>query len=150
MQKITPFLWFNDDAEEAMEFYLSVFKNSKKLSVMPGPGGKAMGVSFELEGQEFKGLNGGPMFTFNEAVSFFVTCKDQEEVDYYWEKLSAGGSESRCGWLKDKYRMSWQIVPQRMSELFSSPDREKANRAVQAMMGMSKIVIADLEKAFNG
>jgi predicted 3-demethylubiquinone-9 3-methyltransferase (glyoxalase superfamily) len=148
MQKITPFLWFDGNAEEAMNFYLAVFKNSKKISTMPGPGGTVMGVSFELEGLEFKGLNAGPMFKFNEAISFFVNSNTQEEIDYYWERLTAdGGKESMCGWLKDKFGVSWQIVPPVLGELLSNPNREKAGRAMQAMMQMKKIIIADLQNA---
>lgn len=148
MQKITPFLWFDGNAEEAMNFYLSVFKNSKQIATMPGPGGSVMGVTFELEGLEFQGLNAGPMFKFNEAVSFFVKSDTQEEIDYYWEKLTAdGGEESMCGWLKDKFGLSWQIVPPILGKLLSDPDREKAGRAMQAMMKMKKIIIADLKNA---
>jgi predicted 3-demethylubiquinone-9 3-methyltransferase (glyoxalase superfamily) len=148
MQKITPFLWFDGNAEEAMNFYLSVFKNSKQIATMPGPGGSVMGVTFELEGLEFQGLNAGPMFRFNEAVSFFVKSDTQEEIDYYWEKLTAdGGEESMCGWLKDKFGLSWQIVPPILGKLLSDPDREKAGRAMQAMMKMKKIIIADLQNA---
>lgn len=148
MQKITPFLWFDNNAEEAMNFYLSVFKNSKKISVMPGPGGTLMGVAFEIEGTEFKGLNGGPMFKFNESVSFFVNAETQEEIDYYWNSLTAnGGKESMCGWLKDQFGLSWQIVPSVLGKLLSHPDREKAGRTMQAMMQMKKIIIADLENA---
>ena len=142
MSKITPFLWFNNNAEEAMNFYCSVFKNAKKGKVTP------MSVTFELEGQEFFGLNGGPNFQFNEAVSFFVKCDTQAEVDYYWEKLLAsGGKESRCGWLKDRFGLSWQIIPGRLTELLGDKDPKRANAALQAMLKMSKIVIADLEKA---
>ncbi len=148
MQKITPFLWFDGNAVEAMDFYLSVFKNSKKTAIMPGPDGAVMGVTFELEGLEFQGLNAGPMFRFNEAVSFFVKSDTQEEIDYYWEKLTAdGGEESMCGWLKDKFGLSWQIVPPILGKLLGNPDREKASRVMQAMMQMKKIIIADLEKA---
>ena len=148
MQKITPFLWFDGNAEEAMNFYLSVFKNSKKISTMPGPGGSVMGVTFELEGLEFQGLNAGPMFKFNEAVSFFVKSDTQEEIDYYWENLTAdGGEESMCGWLKDKFGLSWQIIPPILGRLLGDPDREKAGRAMQAMMKMKKIIIADLQNA---
>lgn len=148
MQKITPFLWFDGNAEEAMNFYLSVFKNSKKISTMPGPGDSVMGVTFELEGLEFQGLNAGPMFKFNEAVSFFVKSDTQEEIDYYWEKLTAdGGEESMCGWLKDKFGLSWQIVPPILGKLLGDPDREKAGRVMQAMMKMKKIIIADLQNA---
>jgi len=142
MSKITPFLWFDNNAAEAMNFYCSVFKNSKVGKVNP------MMVTFELEGQEFFGLNGGPNFHFNESVSFFVKCETQAEVDYYWEKLIAsGGRESRCGWLKDRFGLSWQVVPNRLGELLGDQDPKRANAARQAMMKMSKIVIADLEKA---
>lgn len=148
MQKITPFLWFDGKAEEAMNFYLSVFKDSKQISTMPGPGGTVMGVTFELNGLEFIGLNAGPMFKFNEAVSFFVKADTQEEIDYYWKHLTAdGGEESMCGWLKDKFGLSWQIVPSVLGQLLSDADRDKANRAMQAMLKMKKIVIADLQNA---
>ena len=148
MQKITPFLWFDGNAEEAMNFYLSVFKNSKKISTTPGPDGSVMSVTFELEGLEFQGLNAGAMFKFNEAVSFFVKSGTQEEIDYYWEKLTAdGGEESMCGWLKDKFGLSWQIVPPILGKLLGDPDHEKANRVMQAMMLMKKIIIADLQNA---
>lgn len=148
MQKITPFLWFDGNAEEAMNFYLSVFKNSKQVSAMPGPGGTVMGVTFELDGLEFIGLNAGPMFKFNEAVSFFIKADTQEEIDYYWQRLTAdGGEESMCGWLKDKFGLSWQVVPSVLGELLGHPDRERAGRAMQAMLKMKKIIIADLEKA---
>ena len=148
MQKITPFLWFDGSAEEAMNFYLSVFKNSKQVSAMPGPGGTVMGVTFELDGLEFIGLNAGPMFKFNEAVSFFIKADTQEEIDYYWQRLTAdGGEESMCGWLKDKFGLSWQVVPSVLGELLGHPDRERAGRAMQAMLKMKKIIIADLENA---
>jgi predicted 3-demethylubiquinone-9 3-methyltransferase (glyoxalase superfamily) len=148
MQKITPFLWFDGNAEEAMNFYLSVFKNSKKISTMPGPDGTVMGVEFELNGLAFKGLNAGPMFKFNEAVSFFVNADTQEEIDYYWEQLTVdGGEESMCGWLKDKFGLSWQIIPSILGELLADPDRYKANRAMQVMLKMKKIIIADLQNA---
>lgn len=148
MQKITPFLWFDGNAEEAMNFYLSVFKNSKQVSAMPGPGGTVMGVTFELDGLEFIGLNAGPMFKFNEAVSFFIKADTQEEIDYYWQRLTAdGGEESMCGWLKDKFGLSWQVVPSVLGELLGHPDRERAGRAMQAMLKMKKIIIADLENA---
>ena len=148
MQKITPFLWFDGNAEEAMNFYLSVFKNSKQVSAMPGPGGTVMGVTFELDGLEFIGLNAGPMFKFNEAVSFFIKADTQEEIDYYWQRLTVdGGEESMCGWLKDKFGLSWQVVPSVLGELLGHPDRERAGRAMQAMLKMKKIIIADLENA---
>lgn len=142
MQKISPFLWFNDEAEEAAELYTSIFKNSNIKSIMPGPEGNVMGVTFELEGVEFMALNGGPQFEFNEAVSFYVRCKDQAEVDYYWDKLTAdGGQESKCGWLKDKFGLSWQIIPERLEELMTN------QAAVKAMLGMQKIIVKDIEAA---
>lgn len=150
MKKITPFLWFDTQAEEAMNFYVSIFKNSKVLSVTPGPNGIAQSVTFELEGQEFMALNAGPQFKFNESISFFVDCKTQEEVDELWEKLTAdGGEESMCGWLKDKYGLSWQIIPAVLGELLSDKDPNKANRVMQAMLKMQKIDIAGLERAYN-
>ena len=131
-----------------MNFYLSVFKNSKAGSVSrQGEDGPVSSVTFELQGQEFMGLNAGPLFKFNEAVSFFIDCEDQAEVDYYWEKLSEGGEEGRCGWLKDKFGLSWQVIPRALGQAFSNPDREKAGRAVQAMMNMSKIDVKGLEEA---
>lgn len=150
MQKITPFLWFNNNAEEAINFYVSVFKNSKIISKIPGPGGSIMGASFVLDGQEFQALNGGPMFKFTEAISMFVNCETQEDIDEKWETLSAGGEKSRCGWLKDKYGLSWQIVPTVLGQLLGDKDREKAGRVMQAMMKMDKIIIADLKKAYEG
>jgi len=150
MQKITPFLWFDNQAEEAMNFYSSVFKESKVLSVTPGPDGTAMSVNFELLGQEFLGLNAGPTFKFNEAVSFFVSCDTQAEVDELWGKLTAdGGEEGRCGWLKDKYGLSWQIIPTALGELMSDPDPEKAGRVVQAMLKMNKIDVPTLQQAYD-
>ncbi len=150
MQKITPFLWFDDQAEEAMEFYTSIFKNSKVLSVTPGPNGKAMSVNFELEGQEFIGLNAGPQFKFNESISFFVRCNSQEEVDELWETLTAdGGEESMCGWLKDKYGLSWQIIPNVLGELLGDPDPTRAQRVMQAMLQMRKIDIDRLRQAYD-
>ncbi|HLA08939.1 MAG TPA: VOC family protein [Anaerolineales bacterium] len=150
MKKITPFLWFDTQAEEAMNFYVSVFKNSKVGGVSRGPDGKAFSVTFELDGQEFMGLNAGPQFKFNESVSFFVDCKSQEEVDELWSKLTAdGGEESRCGWLKDKYGLSWQIVPSALGELMGGPDPIKSQRVMQAMLTMRKIVVVDLEAAYN-
>jgi len=151
MKKITPFLWFDTQAEEAMNFYTSIFKNSKVLGVTPGPNGRAMSVNFELEGQEFIGLNAGPQFQFNEAISFLVDCKTQEEVDDLWEKLTAdGGEESMCGWLKDKFGLSWQIIPTTLSEMLSDPDPEKAGRVMQAMLKMNKIDIEGLLRAYDG
>ncbi len=150
MQKITPFLWFDNQAEEAMNFYTSIFKDSKVLSVTPGPDGTAMSVTFELQGQEFMALNAGPQFKFNEAVSFFVSCQTQAEVDELWEKLTAdGGEEGRCGWLKDKYGLSWQIIPTALGELMSDPDPKKAGRVVQAMLKMNKIDVPTLQKAYD-
>ena len=151
MKKITPFLWFDTQAEEAMNFYVSVFKNSKVLGVTLGPNGIASSVNFELEGQEFVGFNAGPQFKFNEAISFFVDCKTQEEVDELWAKLTAdGGEESMCGWLKDKYGLSWQIVPSTLIEMLNDPNPDKAQRVTQAMFKMRKIIIADLQKAYEG
>ena len=151
MKKITPFLWFDNQAEEAMNFYVSIFKNSKVLSVTPGPNGIAQSVTFRLEDQEFMALNAGPQYKFTEAISFFVECKTQEEVDELWEKLTAdGGEESMCGWLKDKYGLSWQIIPSALGELLGDEDPEKANRVVQAMLKMQKIVVKDLKKAYDG
>ena len=150
MKKITPFLWFDNQAEEAMNFYVSVFKNSRVIGVTPGPDGVAQSVMFELEGQEFIGLNAGPQFKFNEAISFFVDCKDQEEVDYFWNTLTAnGGEESMCGWLKDKYGLWWQIVPATLMELLSDPDPVKAQRVTQAMLQMRKIDVAGLVQAYD-
>ena len=150
MKKITPFLWFDTQAEEAMNFYVSIFPNSRVLSVTPGPNGEASSVTFELEGQEFIGLNAGPQFKFNEAISFFVNCNTQEEVDELWAKLTAdGGEESRCGWLKDKYGLSWQIIPTTLVELLNDPDREKAGRVMQAMLEMNKIDIQGLKQAYE-
>lgn len=150
MQTITPFLWFDDKAEEAMNFYVSIFKNSKVVSVRPGPNGAVMSATFELDGQEFMALNGGPMFSFTPAISLFIKCETQEEVDYYWEKLSAGGAEEPCGWLKDKFGLSWQVIPNALGELLGDSDREKAGRALQAMFQMKKINIAALRAAFDG
>lgn len=151
MNKITPFLWFDNQAEEAMNFYTSVFKNSRVHSVTPGPNGIAQSVTFELEGQQFIALNAGPQFKFNEAISFFVDCKTQEEVDELWGKLTAdGGEESMCGWLKDKYGLSWQIIPSALGGMISDPDPAKSQRAVQAMLQMQKIDIEGIRKAYNG
>jgi predicted 3-demethylubiquinone-9 3-methyltransferase (glyoxalase superfamily) len=151
MKKITPFLWFDTQAEDAMNFYCSIFKNSKVLGVTPGPNGIAQSVTFELEGQEFMALNAGPQFQFNEAISFFVSCKTQEEVDELWETLTAdGGEESRCGWLKDKYGLSWQIIPTALGELLGDPNPEKAGRVLQAMLQMNKIDVQGLRRAYDG
>ena len=154
-QKITPYLWFDDQAEEAMEFYTSVFKNSKVGTVtrfgdeVPGPKGKVMTGTFEIEGQEFMVLNGGPEFKFTEAISFFVHCETQEEVDYLWEKLSDGGEKSQCGWLKDKFGVSWQIVPNILGELMNDPDAEKARRVTKAMLQMTRLDIKLLKEAYE-
>jgi predicted 3-demethylubiquinone-9 3-methyltransferase (glyoxalase superfamily) len=151
MQKIRTFLWFNDDLEEAMRFYTSVFKNSKMGELMRGPDGKVMGGTFTLEGVEFMGLNGGPQFTFTEAISLFVDCKDQKEVDEFWAKLTAdGGEESQCGWLKDKFGLSWQIIPSALPELLGDKDPTRAKRALEAMLTMRKIDIAALRRAADG
>jgi predicted 3-demethylubiquinone-9 3-methyltransferase (glyoxalase superfamily) len=145
--KITPFLWFDDQAEEAMRYYVSIFKNSKVLGVSPGPNGKAMSVTFELEGQQFIGLNAGPQFKFTEAVSFFVSCDTQQEVDELWGKLAQGGEESRCGWVKDKFGLWWQIIPTALSEGLAEKDPKKAKAVLDAMLTMSKIDIKTLEQA---
>jgi predicted 3-demethylubiquinone-9 3-methyltransferase (glyoxalase superfamily) len=151
MKKITPYLWFDTQAEEAMNFYVSLFENSKVNNISRGPDGRAFIVSFELDGQEFMGLNAGPQFKFNEAVSFYVDCKDQAEVDYFWNALIAdGGEESMCGWLKDKYGLSWQIIQKQLGELMSDPNPEKAQRVMDAMLKMQKIIVADLQKAHGG
>ena len=156
MQKITPFLWFDDQAEEAAELYTSIFDNSKILDVSkygeagPGDPGSVMTVEFELAGQRFVGLNGGPAHKFTEAVSFAVSCETQEEVDELWAKLSEGGQEDACGWLKDRFGLSWQIVPTALPRLLTDPDREKAGRVMQAMLQMRKIEIAELERAAAG
>ncbi|HEX3731337.1 MAG TPA: VOC family protein [Mycobacteriales bacterium] len=157
MQKITPYLWFDNQAEEAAHFYVSIFKDSKILNVTryretgPGPAGSVMIVEFQLEGQRFVGLNGGPVFTFTEAVSLFVDCNDQQEVDELWAKLTAdGGQESACGWLKDKYGLSWQIVPRVLIEMLSDPDTEKSQRAMAAMLTMKKLDIEVLRNAHEG
>ena len=156
MQKITPFLWFDGKAEEAMNFYTAIFKNSKVVNIMrygevgPGPKGTVMAATFQLDGQEFTALNGGPMFTFSPAISFFVSCKTQEEVDELWEKLSEGGEKQRCAWLKDKYGVSWQIVPTVLGELLQDKDPEKSKRVMNAMLQMDKIDIKSLKQAYEG
>lgn len=155
MHKISPFLWFESQAEEAMRFYTSVFKNSKVVNVNrygeagPGPEGSVMSATFELEGQQFLALNGGPQpgFTFSPAISFFVSCETQEEVDDLWEKLSEGGETQQCGWLKDRFGVSWQIIPTALNEMLNDPDPEKARRVMEAMLGMEKIDIEGLEEA---
>ena len=156
MQKIKPFLWFDNNAEEAMNFYVSIFKNAKVLSVSrygeagPGPKGTVMTAEFQLDGQEFIALNGGPRFKFTEAISLVVNCESQEEVDHFWEKLSEGGEKSRCGWLKDKFGLSWQVVPTILAELMSDPDPEKSKRVMQAMLQMDKIEVEPLKRAHRG
>ncbi len=155
MNKITPFLWFDDKAEEAMNFYISIFKNSRVLNITrygkdaPYPVGTAFLVTFQLDGQEVMALNAGPEFKFTEAISMYVNCETQAEVDDYWEKLSEGGEKSRCGWLKDKYGLSWQIVPTALGRLMGDKDPEKANRVMQAMLQMDKIDIKKLEEAYE-
>ena len=156
MQKITPCLWFDGNAEEAANFYASVFKNAKIEKTLrcgdsgPGPKGSVLTVSFELEGLEFTALNGGPKYKFTEAISLHVDCKSQEEVDYYWDKLSEGGEIIQCGWLKDKFGLSWQIVPTALIEMLNDSDPAKASRVMQAMMQMKKLDIAELQKAYAG
>jgi predicted 3-demethylubiquinone-9 3-methyltransferase (glyoxalase superfamily) len=155
-QKITPNLWFDTEAEEAAAFYISVFKNSRIVNVThyteagPRPAGTVMTVEFELDGQRFVGINGGPQFKFDEAVSFEIICEDQDELDFYWDRLVDGGEESQCGWLKDRYGLSWQVVPTGMEELFADPDQERARRAMQAMLGMRKLDVAALRRAADG
>jgi predicted 3-demethylubiquinone-9 3-methyltransferase (glyoxalase superfamily) len=149
MQKITPFLWFNNNAEEAATFYVSIFKNSRIVNKMPGPNGIVMGISFVLDGQEFQAINGGPKFTFTEAISMFIKAETQEEIDELWEKLSEGGEKSRCGWLKDKYGLSWQVVPPILGQLLSDKDPVKANRVMMAMLKMEKINIHALKQAYD-
>jgi predicted 3-demethylubiquinone-9 3-methyltransferase (glyoxalase superfamily) len=155
MQKITPFLWFDDQAEEAMNFYVSIFKNSKVGRVTrygeagPGPKGSVMSATFQLEGQEFMALNGSPHFSFTPAISFFVNCETQAEVDELWEKLSAGGKTERCGWLKDKYGLSWQIIPSALGRLMGDKNAPKAQRVMKAMLEMHKIDIARLQQAYD-
>ncbi|MEP7015195.1 MAG: VOC family protein [Verrucomicrobiota bacterium] len=156
MQKITPFLWFDNQAEEAAKFYVSVFRNSKMGSISrygeagPGPKGSVMIATFTIEGQEFTALNGGPMFKFSEAISFVVNCETQEEIDYYWEKLLQGGKEQQCGWLKDKFGLSWQIVPVVFFEMMQDKDSDKKERAFNAVMQMVKPDIAALKQAYEG
>jgi predicted 3-demethylubiquinone-9 3-methyltransferase (glyoxalase superfamily) len=155
MQKITPFLWFDNSVEEAANFYVSIFKNSRILNISrwgdggPVPKGAVMSVTFELNGQEFMGLNGGPTFTFSPAISFFVKCETQQEVDEYWEKLSAGGKKERCGWLKDKFGVSWQIIPNALGKYLQEKDPAKSKRVMQAMMQMDKIDIQGLQRAYE-
>lgn len=160
MQKITPFLWFNNQAEEAANFYVSLFNNAKVTSVtrydeagakVSGvPAGSVMTVAFTLEGEEFTALNGGPVFAFNESISFAINCETQEEVDHFWENLSSVPESEQCGWCKDKYGVSWQIVPKQLGEMLGNKDPEKAGRVVQAMLQMKKLDIATLQKAYDG
>ena len=156
MQKISPFLWFDGNAEEAVNFYVSIFKDSKILNLSrygeagPGPKGTVMSATFQLQGQEFIALNGGPQFKFTPAISFFVHCQTQEEVDELWEKLSAGGRKDRCGWLTDKYGLSWQIIPDVLGKMLNDPDKEKSKRVMTAMLQMDKIEIKRLEQAYGG
>lgn len=155
MQKITPFLWFDNNAEDAANFYVSIFKNSRVLNVArygdagPGPKGTVVTAQFELDGQKFIALNGGPQFKFTEAVSFVVNCETQEEIDYFWEKLSAGGEKLECGWLKDKYGLSWQVVPTILGELMTG-NAERSNRVMQALQQMQKLEIEPLKRAYKG
>lgn len=150
MANITPFLWFNQNLKEAVEFYTSVFKDSKVISTSKGPNDSFMSATFELNGQRFMGLNAEPLFEFNEAISFFIDCADQEEVDYYWDKLVEGGEPSQCGWLKDRFGLSWQVVPKALGECLGGSDREGAGRAMQAMLKMQKIIVKELEAAYKG
>jgi len=155
MQKITPFLWFDDKAEEAMNFYVSIFQNSKRGRISrygeagPGPKGTVMVATFQLEGQDFIALNGGPHFKFTEAISLVVNCETQDEVDAFWEKLSEGGSKGQCGWLKDKYGLSWQVVPTALGKLMSDPDPGKSKRVMTAMLKMTKMDIQGLQQAYD-
>lgn len=154
--KITPNLWFDGNAEEAAGFYVSIFRNSRVVNVSryteagPGQPGTAMVVEFDLDGNTFRGINGGPQFPFNEAVSFEITCSDQAEVDYYWERLTDGGTEGRCGWLADRFGVRWQVVPAGMEELFADRDQARAKRAMEAMFGMGKLDVAALRAAADG
>jgi predicted 3-demethylubiquinone-9 3-methyltransferase (glyoxalase superfamily) len=156
MQKITPFLWFDGQAEEAMNHYVSIFKNSRITGVTrygdagPGPKGTVMSVTFQLEGQEFIALNGGPEFKFTEAISLFVNCETQEEVDELWAKLSEGGEKQRCGWLKDKFGLSWQIIPAALGRMLQDEDPERSKRVMEAMLQMDKIEISRLQQAYDG
>lgn len=154
-QKITPNLWFDNQAEEAAHYYVSIFKNSEILDVIryseagPGPAGTVLTVSFRLGDQEFMAINGGPHFTFSEAVSFAITCESQDEVDYYWNKLTEGGEESRCGWLKDRYGLSWQVVPSVLLEMLKDDDPDRVARVTRTMLEMSKLEIAPLQEAYD-
>src|SRR3954462_4069108 len=155
-QKITPNLWFDTEAEDAANFYVSVFKDARIVNkayyndAVPSKSGTVVTVEWELNGQRFTGINGGPNFKFDEAVSFAISCEDQDEVDYYWETLSEGGSEGKCGWLTDKFGLSWQVIPKGMGEMFSDSDPERAKRAMEAMLKMSKLDIAELRRAADG
>jgi predicted 3-demethylubiquinone-9 3-methyltransferase (glyoxalase superfamily) len=155
-QRISPNLWFDNEAEDAAQFYTSVFENSRIVNTThyteagPREAGTVMTVEFELDGQRFVAINGGPQFTFDEAVSFEITCETQDEIDYYWERLTDGGEESQCGWCKDRFGLSWQVVPTGMEELFADPDQTRAERAMQAMFGMRKLDIAALRNAADG
>jgi predicted 3-demethylubiquinone-9 3-methyltransferase (glyoxalase superfamily) len=154
MQKITPFLWFDDKAEEAMNFYVSIFKNSKvgrvsRIKGAPGPQASVLTATFQLEGQEFMALNGGPQFSFTPAISFYVDCETQEEVDYLWERLSEGGKIDMCGWLRDKFGVSWQIIPSTLGRMLSDPDPVKSKRVMQAMLQMKKLDIKTLQQAYE-
>ena len=155
MQKITPFLWFDSNAEEAINFYTSIFKNSKVISISrygdagPGPKGTVMAATFQLEGQQFMALNGGPHFRFTPAISLFVSCETQEEVDELWKKLSDGGEEQRCGWLQDKFGLSWQIIPSALGHMLNDKDPVRSQRVMEAMLKMDKINIKDLRKAYE-
>jgi predicted 3-demethylubiquinone-9 3-methyltransferase (glyoxalase superfamily) len=156
MQKIRPFLWFDDKAEEAATFYVSLFKNAKMMDVTRnekdgiGPAGTVRSAAFQIDGQEYIAFNGGPHFTFTPAISLFITCETQQEVDELWEKLSEGGEKSRCGWLKDKYGLSWQVIPSKLTELLDDEDDEKSGRVMEAMLKMDKIDIAALQRAYDG
>lgn len=155
MQKIVPYLWFNDNAEEAVNLYVSLFRNSRITSVTrygdagPGPKDQVMMMTFELEGQPFMALNGGPQYKFTEAISLFVNCETQAEVDTLWEKLSEGGEQQPCGWLKDRYGLSWQIIPTALGQMLQDPDPDKSRRVAEAMLKMGKIEIADLQRAYE-
>jgi predicted 3-demethylubiquinone-9 3-methyltransferase (glyoxalase superfamily) len=150
MQKIAPFLWFNNNAEEAVNFYVSTIPNSKMIRTMPGAEGTPMGLIFELQGLELMAINGGPQFTFTPAISLFVNCDTQDEVDELWEKMSAGGEKQQCGWLKDKFGVSWQIVPTVLGKMLADPDPVKANRVMRKMLTMNKLDINGLEEAYHG
>ena len=156
MPRITPNLWFDDQALEAAEFYVSIFPNARVTDVLhytaagPGPEGTVLSVNFELDGQPFTAINGGPAFTFTEAVSLLVDCADQAEIDYFWERLTDGGEEVQCGWLKDRYGLSWQVVPAGWEAIVNDPDRDRARRATEAMLGMVKLDVAALQAAADG